>query len=390
MTGMEALLGPSIEDLLSLDPRGLDDDELHAVVMAHQQLLSRFAVVRSRCLAEWEQRGTWALDRSRTAAARLSRESGCSPETAKTELRRARRLRTMPSTEAGLADGSLSVDRADLLVAANTPERAATFTRDELVLVTNSAELPRFAEFARTIAHWRNLADDEGCERRAERDRDRRHVTVRRRRDGMVQLEALLDAATGAAFTTELDRLDDDLYRHDWAEAKAEHGDQMCTDKLPRRPQQRRCDALAQMASRSGAMPANARRPRPLFTVLIGYETLAGRVCELADGTVLTPGQAATMLTEADIERIVFEGKSRVIDVGRRTRAFPGALRRAIQVRDRHCSIPGCDVPADRCQVDHIVEYTDGGDTTQDNGRLLCPTHNRQRPGRTSPPVDGP
>ncbi|QXC61401.1 HNH endonuclease [Aquihabitans sp. G128] len=73
-----------------------------------------------------------------------------------------------------------------------------------------------------------------------------------------------------------------------------------------------------------------------------------------------------------------------------RTRAFPGALRRAIEVRDRHCTHPGCTVPAERCDVDHIVEWSSGGDTTQANGRLLCPAHNRQRPGRTSPPADGP
>jgi len=72
-----------------------------------------------------------------------------------------------------------------------------------------------------------------------------------------------------------------------------------------------------------------------------------------------------------------------VIDVGERTRLYRGALRRAIQVRDRECQHHYCDEPADRCQVDHIDDYAKGGLTTQDNGRLYCGPHNR---GRNNPP----
>ena len=78
----------------------------------------------------------------------------------------------------------------------------------------------------------------------------------------------------------------------------------------------------------------------------------------------------------------MFDGPSRVIDVGVRQRFFTGALRRAIEVRDRHCQFPGCDVPAEDCQIDHKTRYTDGGLTTQDNGRCYCATHNRQRERR--------
>ena len=116
-------------------------------------------------------------------------------------------------------------------------------------------------------------------------------------------------------------------------------------------------------------------------------------MCELAGGTVCTPGQIATPLTDADIERIVFSGPSPIIDIGARTRIFTGALRRAIEIRDRHRAHgahPGCTVPAEHCHIDHITEHRNGGPTTQYDGRLLCPHHNRQRPGRTTPPTAGP
>jgi hypothetical protein len=158
-------------------------------------------------------------------------------------------------------------------------------------------------------------------------------------------------------------------------------------EDLARTPAQRRHDALVEMARRSTAKPAAANPARPLVTVLVGYETFAGSICEIADGTVIPPSSLLGLLDEADIERIVFDGPSRPIDLGRRTRFFNAAQRRLVEVRDRHCQDrSGCDVTAHKCQVDHIVEYTDGGPTTIDNARLLCPMHNRHRPGRRAPP----
>jgi hypothetical protein len=115
-----------------------------------------------------------------------------------------------------------------------------------------------------------------------------------------------------------------------------------------------------------------------LITIHAGLGTFT-KMCELSDGTVIAPGQVVPYLCEGDIERIVFDGPSRVIDVGVRERFFTGALRRAIQVRDRHCQhASGCYIPAEDCQVDHKIRYTDGG-LTQDNGRCYCNTHNLQR-----------
>jgi hypothetical protein len=129
------------------------------------------------------------------------------------------------------------------------------------------------------------------------------------------------------------------------------------------------------MARRS-AGAANGPRAKPLFSVLVGERSFE-RICELADGAVVTPGQLVPWLGHSEIESILFDGPSTVISVSRR-RTFSGALRRAVQVRDRHCQHPsGCDVPAPDCDVDHIVPRSQGGATSQFNGRLECPTHNR-------------
>jgi hypothetical protein len=174
----------------------------------------------------------------------------------------------------------------------------------------------------------------------------------------------------------ELERLEQELFDHDWAQAKAQHGDNLRVADLARTPAQRRADALVLMAQRSAAMPAEGKTPAPLFTILVGYETFHGRLCELASGTVITPGQLVPWLDRASIERIVFDGPSRVIDVGVHRRFVTGATRRAVEVRDKHCTTPGCRIPAAKCDVDHITPASHGRLTVQDNGRLRCPPHN--------------
>jgi hypothetical protein len=189
-----------------------------------------------------------------------------------------------------------------------------------------------------------------------------------------------LDPITGTEYLAELDSIEHELFEADWAAARETHGEGAVPAQLPRTAGQRRADAQVQMARNSrAARQGRFRQPRPLLTVHVGLGSVS-RMCELADGTVVSPTQVFPRLSEADVERVVFASPSRVLEVGVRERFFTGALRRAIEVRDRHCQHDsGCDVPAEDCQIDHETRYADGGLTTQANGRCYCATHNRQR-----------
>ncbi|HEY1118566.1 MAG TPA: HNH endonuclease signature motif containing protein [Acidimicrobiales bacterium] len=81
----------------------------------------------------------------------------------------------------------------------------------------------------------------------------------------------------------------------------------------------------------------------------------------------------------------MFDSPSRVIDVGVRQRYFTGATRRAVEVRDRQCSHPSCTVPADHCDIDHLIPFEDGGETTQANGDAKCRYHHRWKHRRDQP-----
>ena len=127
--------------------------------------------------------------------------------------------------------------------------------------------------------------------------------------------------------------------------------------------------SYVEMATRAVTAPTDGTRPRPLVSVLVDYQTFTQRVCELADGTVITPGTLATQLDEALIERVIFDGPSRIIDLGQ-ARSFTGAARRALEIRDRCCGHEGCHTPGHRCQGDHIHRHADGGPANHP-GRLL-------------------
>jgi hypothetical protein len=187
---------------------------------------------------------------------------------------------------------------------------------------------------------------------------------------------------------TTLRLIERELFDADWAEAKARLGRDPMSMELARTPAQRRADALVEMATRARTAPPGGRRPAPLLTVVVGLDTLKGPILELLNRTIVTPGQVVPWLTEADVERIVFDPPSRVIDVGAKRRFFTGALRRAIEIRDRTCFHPSCDEVPDRPEVDHIHEASKGGETTQANGRWGCGYHNRRRNQHPDPDDD--
>ncbi len=102
-----------------------------------------------------------------------------------------------------------------------------------------------------------------------------------------------------------------------------------------------------------------------------------GRVSETEAGHVVAPSLILTPEDGVHVRRVVFGSKGHILDFGYATRLFTGGLRQAIIERDQQCSHPYCETPGSYCQVDHVIEYEDGGHTKEQNGRLLCGYHNR-------------
>ena len=338
-----------------------------------QRQINALSAEQAILVCEWDKQMVWADDGSRSAKGRLSRDLGLSDGDAARLLSRARNLDSMPLTLAAYESGDLSVSQVDLLCRAS---HLALFSRDEAMLIEQVQSL-HFNAAKRVVEYWMQRADPDGAEDKAKKQLEQRSAYVSKTFEGSVDLKALFDPIGGEIFLNEFERQVDLLFKEDWAEAKERVGEDVRVEDLQRTPAQRRADALVVMAMRSaGAQPGASQRP--LISVIVGDKSFEG-VCEAAGGTVLTPGQIVPLLSRAQIERIVFDGPSRLVDVGHR-RFFTGALRRAIEVRDRHCQdASGCFVPAKNCEGDHVTAFVKGGKTVLTNGQLMCGRHNRRK-----------
>lgn len=377
--GMAAVLNGVAGD----DPAGLADGQL---VVTLYRLQAKLGAVVARAAAAFDRSEAWRDDGARNAVSWLAVTARLPKSQLKRDVRLGRAVtERLPACGDAWAAGDIAEAHVATLCSLAGGRAEAQLSADEAMLVEQAETLP-FGEFRQAAAYWEQLADPDGCDATEEQRRCRRDVALVESMDGMWLGQMTLDPVSGCIVAGELTRLEQQLFDTDWAAARERLGRDPMAGDLERTARQRRADALVEMATRSRSTPPGSRRPRPLFTVLVDWPTAAGRVCELASGQVVAPGALVRWLTEADFERVVFGPDSR-IEVGRTARLFTGASRRAIEVRDRICAHPFCDEPVGRCQGDHIEPYEHGGPTVIDNGRLLCPFHNRlrskgRRPGR--------
>lgn len=122
-------------------------------------------------------------------------------------------------------------------------------------------------------------------------------------------------------------------------------------------------------------------RMRADINLVIDLPTLLA----LRDGTAELVGAGAIpaevarkLLDDSVIRRIIAEPTTgELLDYGRRTYAVPERLREFIAARDRTCRFPGCGISAARCQVDHAIPWSRGGETNRDNLGALCIRHHQ-------------
>jgi hypothetical protein len=378
---MDELLDQLFE-LDELEPASLTDP---ASIERLERQLARHEAFVTRKVAAFAASKAWAPSGARNPAAWLAKKCGLPNSEAKAQVRRGHQLGQFPTMARHWSEGQVTSSHLDVVGRLRKPSTEDVLDRDEEMLADEAVRC-HFDDYVKLARYWEQHADPDGAdaddmERQANRD-----VYLVPSLGGMRLGKMTLDPISGAIVGDELDRLEGHLFEADWAKAKEELGRDPKVEELCRTPRQRRADAMVEMAIRSRTAPADGRRPEPLFSVLVGYETLHGRICELENGTVLSPGTLLPWLDAASFERVVFAPGKR-IEVSITSRFFTGATRRAIELRDRVCQHPMCDQPAERCQVDHIVEFSKGGPTTQENGRLLCALHNGHPDQRPPPPA---
>jgi hypothetical protein len=78
-------------------------------------------------------------------------------------------------------------------------------------------------------------------------------------------------------------------------------------------------------------------------------------LCELEDGPTLAIETARRLACDGALVGLVDDAEGQPLNVGRRTRAIPPSLKRALKARDKGCRFPGC--PHTRYTQGHHVRH---------------------------------
>jgi hypothetical protein len=141
-------------------------------------------------------------------------------------------------------------------------------------------------------------------------------------------------------------------------------------------------DALVQLADNAlaaGELPT-LRTVKPHVIVRIDLDDLADpgpgpATAETGFGALLSAARARWLACDSTISRVVFGPDGTPMDLGRSHRVVPAHLRRAVELRDRHCVFAGCEAPSHWCDVHHLLHWINGGETSLENSALLCERH---------------
>jgi len=103
------------------------------------------------------------------------------------------------------------------------------------------------------------------------------------------------------------------------------------------------------------------------------------------DQSALANGNGRSSLPIESVKRLCCDGHTVVIgedekgeplNIGRKTRTVPTAIKRALQSRDKGCVFPGCHHTR-FVDAHHIEHWSAGGETSLDNLMLLCSQHHK-------------
>jgi hypothetical protein len=299
-----------------------------------------------------------------------------------------------PTREA-FAAGDISVGHASVVVRTMDavdaiPGIDAETAGEAQALLLETADVVDPAQLGRAGQRLRHRLDPGAAERLArdeERQQELREAYLFQESTGMWRLSGYLPPVTGAALMAALDPL-----------AGPEPAQDGTPD--PRAHRVRMADAFGQLATLSlaaragqpGALPRRAGASTRMI-VTAGLATLkvdlaspaghTGAAFGLLDtgepgGWEISPLTTQVLSCGAEVIPMLLDDETgRPLDVGRTQYPFTPAQRRAIEIRDQHCTYPGCSAKPVWCDTHHLLPYSRGGRTAEVNGALLCGWHHR-------------
>jgi hypothetical protein len=280
-----------------------------------------------------------------------------------------RALERLPAVAAAFAAGRVTAEQVAVLAPVAAVEVQAEAVGQGVDLAAVDAALAEVAatqvhaRLGRVVQHFLARLDPDGTE---PDPTEGRSLTLSRHPDGSLSIRGELDAVGGEKLQAALESL---------VQAARPAGD------LRTRAQQL-ADGIVQLADNalaSGQLPI-LRTVKPHVIVRIDLADLVDpatgpATAETGFGAIISAARARWLACDGHVSRVVFGPDGAPTDLGRTHRVVPPHLRRAVEVRDRHCVFAGCQAPSYWCDVHHLLHWIDGGETNLENSALLCERH---------------
>jgi hypothetical protein len=319
-------------------------------------------------VAEYDRLGGWELGGHRSSAHWLAFRTGFDLGACRERVRAARALVNLPLASASMSRGELSFSKVRALSRVATPENEG----DLLDLARGCTA----AQLERVVRGFKLGSRQDEVDRERERLASRR-LSVFPDEEGMYAVKGRLTPEQGVLLMRAIEAASDSLYREKSVSAE--------TSSAAAR--QNRADALALIAERAlaagfgeNAPVSGTKAERYQVLLHVDAETLTSEggglgQSELEDGTRVSAETSRRLSCDAAVIEIGHSPDGSILDVGRRTRTIPPAVRRALEARDRGCRFPGCGLRFTNAH--HVKHWADGGETKLGNLLLLCGHHHR-------------
>lgn len=311
-------------------------------------------------VGEWDRDQGWALDGALSPVAWLAHRAPLTRQDASVLVRSARHVAKHEKTAKALDAGDISAVHVEVTARA-VHHREELYPEYEDVILDAARSLPP-SGFRKAMQHWRNCADAVLDHEDTITAHEHNYLDIADTFGDVAHLDGRLDSVSAAALKQVLDTL--------------EPPDPVGGPETPRTIGQRRAAALIRLACGEKPPPIN-------LDIISDVDSLAGRpsfdlttgCCEITGHGPISPAHLQTLACDAAIGRIMMQGKSEVLDIGRRTRLVTPTQRRALQIRDGTCVEDGCTIPGDWCDAHHIIHWIRHGPTNLDNLELRCRRH---------------
>jgi hypothetical protein len=305
------------------------------------------------CIRDFDEAGGWHEQGADSCAHWLAWRVGWDPGTARERVRVARALGKLPTIDGALRTGSLSYAKVRALTRVATPETEASLL--DMALLATGAQLERLCRGYRTVVEGERAPTPE-----------ERSVRRRQLPGGMVKLELVLEADEADLILRAVDRA-----REVHAE-QAAHAGVSAETHWPSR-----ADGMVRLAESFRADHPVAGNGGERFQVMIHLDqevlgpdgALAGT---LEDGTRVPAETLRRVACDCGLVAVRHDGQA--LNIGRRARSIPPAIRRALMLRDHGCAFPGCTYTR-FLHAHHVEHWLHGGSTCLDNLVMLCTFH---------------